>query len=196
MSNKFIHARLAAGPYCDKENAEIFIPRIKFLPDDKKTPVEYQRIQFPVRIDFAITSNRAQGRTYKKVGINLTTNLFSHGQLYVSLSRVGSFKKVSVFQPKNSTTYGYMKNVVFHEVLNEERIPQTKSDINSEDVFGRNFGDLNSEVILGRLPYHEAKEQLTKPRLDEEGFKLSNVETPSDGDCFLHGILDQMRYVI
>ena len=192
LSNRFIHARLAAGPYCDKESAEILIPRIKFLPDDRKTPVEYQRIQFPVRIDFAITSNRAQGRTYKKIGVNLITDFFSHGQLYVSLSRVGSSKKVSIFQPKNSTTFGFMKNVVFHEVLSKDRIRQTANNINPNDVIGRNFGEMDSNIIEGRLPYKEAKEKFTKTRLDEERFEL-RPETSSDGNCFIHAILDQMR---
>ena len=61
------------------------------------------------------------------------------------------------------------------------------------DVIGRNFGDLDSIVPEGRLPYYEAKLMLTKPRLDEEGFKLSDEETKTDGNCFLHGIIDQMR---
>ena len=68
MNKSFIHARLASGPYMNKPNDDIFIPRIKFMPDDAKCPVEFQRIQFPIRLDFGITANRSQGKTYKVVG--------------------------------------------------------------------------------------------------------------------------------
>ena len=40
-----------------------------------------------------------------------------------------------------------------------------------------------------------AERVLAKPRLNESGFKLSKEKTPKDGNCFLHGILDQIRYV-
>ena len=33
MNKKFIHARLATGPYMNKPKDEIFIPRIKFMPE-------------------------------------------------------------------------------------------------------------------------------------------------------------------
>lgn len=194
LNKKFIHARLAAGPYCEKEDAEIMIPRIKFLPDDQKTPVEFQRIQYPVRTDFAITSNKSQGRTYQKVGINQTTDCFGHGQFYVAISRVGSYKKVSIFKPKNSPSFGYVKNVVYPEVLSKERIPQTRGTVNSNDVIGRPYESMPATlnpVVEKRIPYPECI-LLTHSRLDEEGFELRE-ETPADGNCFLHGIKDQMR---
>ena len=58
LSKGFIHARLAVGPYVNGPKAELLIPRIKFHPEDRKLPFEFQRIQFPVRQGFAITSNR------------------------------------------------------------------------------------------------------------------------------------------
>ena len=87
-----------------------------------------------------------------------------------------------------------MKNVVFYEILSKNRIRSTASNnINSNEVIGRQFGDLDSNIVQGRLPYPEAKLQLTKPRLDEEGFKLSDEDTPADGNCFLWALKDQMR---
>ena len=58
FNKSFIHAKLAVGPHVGKENSDIMIPRIKFMPEDQKIPFEWQRIQFPVRVCFGITANR------------------------------------------------------------------------------------------------------------------------------------------
>ncbi|KAG5524474.1 hypothetical protein RHGRI_031215 [Rhododendron griersonianum] len=73
------------------------------------------RSQFPVRLAYALTINKSQGLSVKFVGVDLRTPVFSHGQLYVALSRCTSFDCVSVLLPNNeldSTT-----NIVYPEVL-------------------------------------------------------------------------------
>ena len=91
---------------------DILIPRIKFHPKDRKLPVEMERVQFPIRLCFGITANKSQGQTYKRIGINLSNaEMFSHGQLYVALSRVGSAKSVSIFKPKGKFHYSFFNFV-------------------------------------------------------------------------------------
>ncbi|KAJ1693995.1 hypothetical protein LUZ63_010693 [Rhynchospora breviuscula] len=80
-----IDAEIATGGHARKM---IFIPRIPLSPaDDDLFPFRFKRKQFPVRLCFAITINKAQGQTIPNVRVYLSEPMFSHGQLYVALSR-------------------------------------------------------------------------------------------------------------
>jgi ATP-dependent exoDNAse (exonuclease V) alpha subunit len=60
-----------------------------------------------------MTINKAQGQTMKTVGIYLHEPVFTHGQLYVALSRVMRVDDVYVFCPNGRMT----TNVVYTELL-------------------------------------------------------------------------------
>jgi hypothetical protein len=102
-----IEATILTG--CAK-GEDVFIPRIPMVPTDM--PFEFKRLQFPVRLAFAMSINKAQGQSLKIAGINLETPCFSHGQLYVACSRVGTGKNLYVFAPDAKT-----KNIVYQTVL-------------------------------------------------------------------------------
>jgi ATP-dependent DNA helicase PIF1 len=63
------------------------LPRIDFTTSESDFPFILNRRQFPIRLAFAMTINKAQGQSLKRVGIYLKRPVFAHGQLYVALSR-------------------------------------------------------------------------------------------------------------
>ncbi|XP_029655832.1 uncharacterized protein LOC115229651 [Octopus sinensis] len=89
---------------------EVSIRRIPIKPTDM--PFEFRRTEFPVRLCFAMSINKAQGQTLKPTCLHLIEPCFSHGQLYVSCSRVDSSQDLFVYGPNQET-----KNVVYPEAL-------------------------------------------------------------------------------
>lgn len=87
------------------------IPRIPMIPTD--LPISFKRLQFPVKISFALTINKSQGQTFSIVGIDLRKECFSHGRLYVALFRVGSPENQYVLLSLTNTT----ANIVYSEAL-------------------------------------------------------------------------------
>lgn len=88
----------------------VLIPRIPMIPVD--LPFEFKRLQFPVRLAFSMTINKAQGQSLRICGINLESHCFSHGQLYVACSRVGTPKSLFIYAAEGQT-----KNIVYPNAL-------------------------------------------------------------------------------
>ncbi|ONM33246.1 hypothetical protein ZEAMMB73_Zm00001d041563 [Zea mays] len=125
-----IEAEIVLGQHA---GMRIFLPRIPLCPsDDEMFPFHFKRKQFPVRLSFAMTVNKAQGQTIPNVGVYLLEPVFSHGQLYVALSRATARSKVKILAipvidekkkknwvEKNSTINGatYIKNIVYKEFI-------------------------------------------------------------------------------
>ena len=92
------------------------IPRITFEFQPKNCPWTIQRRQFPLRLAYATTFNSCQGLTLDKVVLDLRTSVFTHCQLYCSVSRVrhrNACKKLMEEENETGTT----RNVVYQELL-------------------------------------------------------------------------------
>lgn len=80
----------------DKSGDVVFINRIS-LYHEHPSAFTFKRRQFPIRLAFAMAINKAQGQTFKKIGIDLRKEVFNHGQLYVAMSRVKSWNSSKIY---------------------------------------------------------------------------------------------------
>ena len=95
-----ISAEIVIGPYAGDH---VLIPRIPLMAADYDVPIK--RLQFPVKVIFAMTTNKSRGQTFETIGMHLERDCFTHGQLYVSLSRVGNPANIHIYNPKNYFKY-------------------------------------------------------------------------------------------
>ncbi|XP_012828012.1 PREDICTED: uncharacterized protein LOC105949272 [Erythranthe guttata] len=96
----------------------VFIPRMTLVTSNSTMPIKFQRRQFPLMISFAMTINKSQGQTLSHVGLYLPRPVFSHGQLYVALSRVKSRSGIKILiKSESGGLSSSTSNVVYKEVF-------------------------------------------------------------------------------
>ncbi len=119
LGQHVIDAEIYTGRH---SGSRVLIPRITLTPSDTEFPFTLKRRQFPVRPAFSMTINKSQGQTLDHVGLYLPEPVFSHGQLYVALSRARAFSHITVLTncPTTNETGQIQyktKNIVFKESL-------------------------------------------------------------------------------
>lgn len=107
LKPNIIVAKILIGPH---KGELAFIPRIPLISSD--LVLDFQRLQFPVKLCYALTINKSQGQSMKVVGVDLTESCFSHGKLYVACSRVGTPKNLYILCANGKT-----KNVVYKQAI-------------------------------------------------------------------------------
>ncbi|XP_058741254.1 uncharacterized protein LOC131613618 [Vicia villosa] len=115
MENHVIEAQVMGGK---GHGNVIYIPRMDTSPSQSPWPFKLNRRQFPIIVSYAMTINKSQGQSLDWVGLYIPKDVFSHGQLYVAISRVTSKKGIKILihddqnKSKSSTA-----NVVYKEVF-------------------------------------------------------------------------------
>lgn len=94
----------------------VLIPRMSMRATGEDNPIPLKRRQFPVRLAFSMTINKSQGQSVKWVGLDLRSPVFSHGQLYVALSRCTHPNRVKAIFPEHEEGTSTI-NIVYREVF-------------------------------------------------------------------------------
>ena len=122
LSSNLITAK-KLGPNDDEPL--LLIPQVIHLTKNNELPFIMKRDQFPVKLAYVMTFQRAQGQSLDKCGILLNRSVWTHGQLCVAMSRCGAMSRVKIyanqaeFQELNLPPNNhYTCNVVYTEVFN------------------------------------------------------------------------------
>ena len=93
--NKCVFVKLISGP---GSGQTILLPSCVFQITSEQSglPFNIRRRQLPLILAYAVTVHKAQGQTLSKVGMYLTTSIFTHGQLYTALSRTRGWCNIVV----------------------------------------------------------------------------------------------------
>ncbi|CAN6844519.1 unnamed protein product [Brassica oleracea] len=111
-----VRAKIITG---EKVGRTVDIPRLSITPSDTRLPFKMRRRQLPLAVAFAITINKSQGQSLSEVGIFLPRPVFSHGQLYVGISRVTSKNGLKILiVDKDGKPQTKTMNVMFKEIFN------------------------------------------------------------------------------
>lgn len=97
-----------------ESHGQFLIPRITFT-HELHSGFTLLRRQYPLALAYATTFHSCQGLTLDRVGVDLTTPVFTHGQLYTALSRVRHRSHALVRLPEKNL--GLTTNVTYNELL-------------------------------------------------------------------------------
>ena len=101
------------------EHKQILLPRITFRFTLPRSGLTIERKQFPLRLCYAITVNKSQGQTLRKVCFDIREHPFAHGQLYVGTSRIKNRNDILILTRADHihNERALTKNIVYTELL-------------------------------------------------------------------------------
>jgi hypothetical protein len=96
--------------------------------------------QYPIKLAWAITVHKSQGKTFDRVVIDLGRGAFAHGQTYVALSRCRSFEGIRLTRPiKRSDIILDGTVSQFHDVpRGAPPVPRARADGGGGDAWDQN----------------------------------------------------------
>ncbi|CAF2140003.1 BnaA02g16960D [Brassica napus] len=131
LGERVIRGEIVTGSHIGHK---VDLPRITLSESVTKHLFTLERRQFPIRLCYAMTINKSQGQSLKGVVLYFPQPVFTHGQLYVGLSRVTTKSGLKIIQG-NDQKIGRVKNIVYKEIYNGlPHLPESQSDDHPEQA--------------------------------------------------------------
>jgi ATP-dependent DNA helicase PIF1 len=96
-----VSVELPDGDEADLSPATWELYRFRYDADEDRVDAEPvgSFTQYPLRLAWAVTIHKSQGKTFDKVVVDIGRGAFAHGQVYVALSRCTSFSGLVLRTP-------------------------------------------------------------------------------------------------
>ncbi len=118
--------------------------------------------QFPLKLAWAITIHKSQGKTFEKVIIDLERGAFAHGQVYVALSRCKSLENLILKKPLRKNNIFMDAKVVNFLTDFQYRTAEKKLSLNDKVALLQNALEEKREI---EITYLKANDQKTKRKI-------------------------------
>ncbi len=157
---------------------------------EEKVNAEF--IQYPIRLSYAMTIHKSQGKTFDKINIDVGSGAFAHGQIYVALSRCRTLEGIILSNPIQNhdiivdpRVVAYYKTRKIVKVVLEPKEQDSKS---IKDMLGAAIKQESKIKIIYEKPSGEESErELSELSISNEfakdGFKDEHIKA----HCHLRG---------